>query len=562
MSTTYDFEHIERELKRIAEIENHVERETEFEALVKATKASKKGLRQRLQQLMREMRLEDLTFTERVGIFFDPEAPRFEIGESIYNVLRNHPYYLYGGNLALLNQAAEYKEGLLTMILKAEDLQGPLLELCDFTEFNKYGELEHVVCPRGFVAAFLKSSFAKSFPRIRAITDITLLGEDFKPLKAGYDSVAEIYTMGQAIVPTGETKIIDQLLENFCFKSTSDRTNYLAAMLTALVHHHDALVAGVPALNLKANQPGLGKSVLAQILSVIRAGVVARTLSITNDETELEKRMCAALRAGGTILIFDNAKVSRNLQIISSAVIERTITDRIISYRILGTSTDFFMENILQVVFTHNGGTFSKDLISRQFPTQLHFEGDPAQRSFKIGDPVGFALEHRRQIVGELLGMFEKWTEAGRKMSSTKHRMQAWASLIGGVLEANGIEGFLKNFDEVAAQSDPHYESLQQLISTLSVGQKYRAKDLLNRAKTAHLFSAYFDGGRTGDAVSFGKLVGQYIGRKFKLSEKVVTWNGREEGGYGIYWTSVQAQSSGDEKATNSPEKSSKLPTV
>jgi len=531
-----DFNQIEEELKRIAKITYEPERETELAALAKATKISKKGLRQRLNQIMREYRLANMGANQRVEIFLDPSESRFSIGKRIYSVMREQPYYLYGGKLALLDKSAETKEGLLSLISKPEDLQGPLLEACDFTEDAGDGNYEHVICPRGFAAAFLKSSFVETFPRIRLAVDITILNEEFKPLKSGYDQISEVYTIGSNIAPAVGTKVIDLVLSEFCFKSQADRVNFLAAMLTTLVHHQDAFIAGVPALNIKANQPGLGKTVLAQILSGVRTGKVARTLSITNDETELEKRICSVLRFGGSMLVFDNAKSSRNLQTISSAVIERTITDRIISYRILGTSTDLTMENMTQVVFTHNGGQFSTDLISRQYPVQLQFEGDPAKRLFKLGDPVRYVLEHRKEIVAELLGMFKVWVEAGRPLADVRHRMQGWASLIGGVLEANHFSGFLANFDEVATEADPYFDSVQQLVATMPVNEALRANNLLTRAQTLKLFGAYFEGRKAPDAASFGKILSQYVGRAFTASGQAVVFKSAIQDGYSKYW--------------------------
>ena len=66
-----------------------------------------------------------------------------------------------------------------------------------------------------------------------------------------------------------------------------------------------------------------------------------------------------------------------------------------------------------------------------------------------------FAEEHRTQILAELVGMIERWKEAGRPEVDANFRFRSWARIIGGILKVNSFEGFLSNLDESKHDYDP-----------------------------------------------------------------------------------------------------------
>ena len=541
---------INRRIEEIAAIADPVLRELRFKQLSQEfPNIGIKILRDALAKCLdaREKNTDELLDLES-GIDIDPLIPRDDVTAEMSEYLLGNQHYVYGDVLARVNATPVNVGKALKLIAKYQQLQGTFLGLCEFYIPDDRGRPIYYVLPENLANAFLHSHHMDKFPRIRVVTDIPLLDADFKPLQQGYNRAEQVYVIGASIAPATSISIIDELLQDFCFKAESDRTTYVGFLLTILIHHHEKLRARVPILNGVGNKSQVGKGELAQVLALTAEGFYPRTITIIPDDVELEKRMCSVLRGGGRTLVFDNAKPSKQMQIISSAVMERTVTDPVVSFRILGTSTDLHLDNTLQIIITHNGGSFSNDLLTRMASVRLHYDGNPTERTFKSADIRQFALKHRREIVGELLGMFKRWDELGRPVWTGKHRMQSWAEIIGGVLQANGLNGFLENTEAVAAQSDPYLESLTRLVATLVRGKTYRATELLSRAKTGGLFSAYLRDTKGGEPGSFGKILTQYIGRKITVGSEALLFHGRESKGSFEY--SIHAE---EKTGTGSP---------
>ena len=156
---------------------------------------------------------------------------------------------------------------------------------------------------------------------------------------------------------------MDTLLKEFCFKNFADRTNYLGVLLTAILIPR--FIGSKPAVLFNGNQPNLGKSILAQIISIMRDGKSTETASYNPNDEEFEKRLGAIVRRGVTTIIIDNAKGRERNPRIESACLERSITDPILSYRLLGQSESIRAENSHIFCITANSADVSRDLVTR-----------------------------------------------------------------------------------------------------------------------------------------------------------------------------------------------------
>lgn len=138
------------------------------------------------------------------------------------------------------------------------------------------------------------------------------------------------------------------------------------------------------------NQPELGKSVLAQVLAILRDGQPVETATYNANDEEFEKRLGAIVRRGLTTIIIDNAKARGRNPRIDSACLERSITDPILSFRLLGFSQEIRAENSHLFCITANTPDVSRDLITRCVVINLYHEGEPRRRTFVIADPEGY----------------------------------------------------------------------------------------------------------------------------------------------------------------------------
>ena len=263
---------------------------------------------------------------------------------------------------------------------------------------------------------------------------------------------------------------------------------------------------------------------LAQILAILRDGRPAETVSYNPNDEEFEKRLGAVVRGGATTIVVDNAKGRGRAPRIESACLERSITDPILSFRLLGKSETIRAENSHLFCITANTPELSRDLITRSVLIALFYEGDPADRPFAIADPEGYALDHRGAILGELLGMVEAWRAAGSPMSDAKSRFnkKGWGPIVGGILRVAGFADFLGNAEAAAAELDDTRRQFGELVAILAdlPARAWPAADLAALAVEHGLFADVL----TGDsprarATHLGTLATRYVNSRFPLGD-------------------------------------------
>lgn len=256
--------------------------------------------------------------------------------------------------------------------------------------------------------------------------------------------------------------LVRALLRGFCFKGEADLVNAVGVMLTGLLMPQFTS-SGKALVLLDGNQPGVGKTLLARVVGTMLDGKDPKAIHFTADDEELAKRACATLRENATsVLLFDNAKL-QNGGAINSTFLEAKSVAPEISLRILGQSATFTRPNDLLWFVTMNLTKTSPDLVSRCVPIRFMYEGDPKERDFHGHDPIEFARRHRKGLLGELAGMVVRWNQLGRPLGSQRHRLPRWAAIIGGILDAHGLTGFLTNLDDAAEQFNAGLDDLAAL---------------------------------------------------------------------------------------------------
>jgi hypothetical protein len=299
--------------------------------------------------------------------------------------------------------------------------------------------VESFASPRLVNTLLADESLWKSLPNISFYSRRPVFSPEFDLCKPGWNPDSGILFHGDAIEPyiyeppqgPGLPWIdrlpphLRQLLREFSWRSECDLANALALMLTGLLVNHfidDPHPLGI----IDGNQPGLGKTLVVQVLGQILDGVEPARIAMTTEE-ELEKRLCAMLRAStGSLAFFDNVRAR-----VDSPILEQSALSPMLSFRILGQSMTIDRPNTLLWVITSNSASATPDLIRRSIPIRLYYEGDPKARAF-AGNPLRYAKEHRMEILAELAGLAIRWVQMGRPSGLHKHRCDRWAATIGG----------------------------------------------------------------------------------------------------------------------------------
>jgi hypothetical protein len=148
---------------------------------------------------------------------------------------------------------------------------------------------------------------------------------------------------------------------------------------------------------------------------------------------------------------------------------------------------DGFERQSFVVGSSANQGRFSTDLMNRSLPIRLELTGGVEDRPTPLGDlRHDYLPEHRLEIESELCGLIENWKKQKCPPdTSVRHPMRAWAQMIGGILKANGFDGFLSNWTLEKSTQDCLTEALGILAHALQTpkGTKfYRVEDIVKTA--------------------------------------------------------------------------------
>lgn len=363
-------------------------------------------------------------------------------------------------------------------------------------------------------------------PPLRRLVRTPTYDADLSLLSPGYNLASATWYDGTEVRPVEGLAHVGRLLSEFAFRSDGSRTNVIGLLLGSLLFE---VVGNGPLGVIGANQPEVGKTLLAKVVGVIVDGVVPTTMSYRTDDDDMEKSLGAKLRLEPRTILIDNAKSRSARGVVSSACLERMVTDSVVTTRLLGKSMDITRTNDVVWLLSLNTPRLSTDLATRAVAVNLHFDGDPGARQFAF-DPVAYALEHRAQILGELVGLVEAWKAAGRPLASgIEFRFRRWAEVVGGIMQVAGVGvgDLLTNRAQSVATQDADLVELAQL-GDAHAGAELSASEWLERARALGVLGHVL--GRPGSRAqqtAMGMALARAAGRRLgdpDLGERVVVF--------------------------------------
>ena len=388
--------------------------------------------------------------------------------------------------------------------------------------------------PAAHAKAFLNNpNMIGHLPECRSYSRVPFFDTEWRWIgRPGWHPQAGIYYDGIDVparpLASGEqgTPLIDQMLRDFSFATTADRSNFIGALLTAITW--PLWVDGHPMVTINGNRPGTGKTTLAMLLAIVADGEGVQTCTFTPNDEELEKRLATRAESGAHVIIIDNVKTKLALE---SQVLERTITDAKPSFRRLSTNTEI-SRPVNDIIFclTMNGTRLGADLRRRALPINLHLTDDPTHRSFTNEQLLSWARLHRGELVAELAGMVTAWLSAGRPLAPNpaKHSTSnLWAKSIDAILHHAGRGRLLENYDAVMQQYDPNHEWMLDVALKMWDYPPGSASDWVIRLEHHGITDRFKDKfGRDREtrakATILGALLNEYAGKAFVGSDGTV----------------------------------------
>lgn len=305
-----------------------------------------------------------------------------------------------------------------------------------------------------------------SYPIMRR--DGTLL------LRDGYDNVTrtivELTGSTRVEVPGAPTRAdaraavqaLGDLVSDFPFVGDAHRSSFFAALLTPLAR--PAIDGPTPMLLLDASQRGSGKTLLADVLSVIVTGAEAPRRTAPETQEEWRKVIFAMLLAGDPVVLIDN--VTRML---SSAALDAILTGTTYQDRVLGVSEERRIAIRTTLIASSNNARLSTDLVRRTLLCRLapNTERPELRSGFAIPDLLGHVRRERARYLTAALVILRAYAAAERPPVKTRTMGSylAWTAVVRDALVWAGAADPAETQAELRETADVEGDELCELLA-------------------------------------------------------------------------------------------------
>lgn len=320
------------------------------------------------------------------------------------------------------------------------------------------GEEKSDVFPPQAVAQYLfNSPDWPGIPAIESVVNTPIFGRNgVFHTEPGYNSKTRLYYTGGVelgdTTPTPENieaaknLIVCDLLVDFPFKDDASHAHAIAYLLLPFVRQ---MVDGPTPLHMvESPTPGTGKGKLVNACAYVALGHDAPTMSEVEDDAEWRKSLTSFLMTGKTHLCIDNVNHG-----IDSGVLANALTQPYWADRVLGANRDINIKISAIWSATGNNVPISEEIARRCVLIRLDANVEkPWERTeFKHPNLMEWVREHRNELVTACCTLVRTWIEKGkpRFTGKAKGSYESWANVMGGILEAAGVIGFLQNENEM-----------------------------------------------------------------------------------------------------------------
>lgn len=380
--------------------------------------------------------------------------------------IKNQPPYLFRyGNQIVRLVSTENK----TVTLELLDKNRLRHELARAAVFGNYeGENIKVFPPPSFIVDDMLADPNPPLPVLDRVVDAPIFSEDgqlqnrpgYCPSTRCYLNFNEVSMVRDlSMVPSDADidrakELLEELIGDFPFISQAERVHAIALYLSGFVR--DKIPGPIPIYIIEAPTPGTGKTLLAQVLTYPATGRFLEAMSEGRNNDEMRKRITAKVMQSPTYVLIDNVRHQ-----VAYSSLASVITSTVWEDRILGASRTVRLQMRGTWVITGNNPSLSSEISRRSVRIRL----DTGQEQPWLRNPDGFrhpnlfawVKENREHLIWAALVLVQNWIAKGKPTPTnipTMGMFEDWCRVMGGILQANGIEGFLGNLNEMYTASD------------------------------------------------------------------------------------------------------------
>lgn len=397
-----------------------------------------------------------------------------------------------------------------------------------YMRMDRYGNLSHTAPPDIVCADILAMPDYPQFPTLERITTAPCVvknGEYRVIDRAGYDEHTGLYYFQTEPLTIPDSKptpaairkakeLLDDFLVDFPFADEASRAHALAMLILPFVR--DLVRGNTPLHFVTAPSQRTGKSLLVEVVAgVFNPLISASTAPEGRDsDDEWRKKITSALLTESPHIFFDNVK-----GIIDSANLEAALTSETITARLLGTNRDAVMPNNKVWIATGNNAELSTDMTGRTVEIRLdsNLENPSERKDFKHPNIRQYARDNRAALIGAVLVLARNWIEkkepAPAENTPYLGGFEGWRRVLGGILHAAEIPGFLQNRAQTVERVNTGDEVFREFVAAWFAYARQnpqRAKDLHPIAKESGVFDEVLS---AKDEAAEQKRLGRWISK-------------------------------------------------
>lgn len=244
------------------------------------------------------------------------------------------------------------------------------------------------------------------------------------------------------------TLVVDELLGDFPFVTDTDRAHAVGAMILPMVR---PMVHGPTPLHMiEAPVEGSGKGLLAQAIVLPATGAMPTVIGAPTRDEDWQKVLTSVLMTAPDVILIDNVEHKLHSGAFATMLTTTEWTDRA-----MGTHRQITLRNRALWLATANNPDMSREIARRTLRIRI----DPkverpwarAGSHFRHADLLGWARQHRADLLWACMVMIRWWVTEGRPLFSGTPRgsFESYSHTLGGILEVNGIYGFMAESEEL-----------------------------------------------------------------------------------------------------------------
>jgi hypothetical protein len=332
-----------------------------------------------------------------------------------------------GKNIPFLAREVQSPQMMTINSTRAWSLSG---EHCSFmTKKTIKGGTEilvEVMAPEWIGRLLVSRGKFPSIPPLSGIVQAPTLRADGALIwENGYDDSTGIYLITDVKINMPENPTVEDarrslasvldLVADFDFSNPAGKTAWLSGLLSVVCRQ--TFDGPAPMHIIDASKRGSGKTMLADLVSMIASGRTAARMFFVADEVEMDKRISSLGLAGDQMVLIDNI-VGK----FASAPLDAALTSTLYRGRVLGKSETPALTMKIVWFSTGNGMIIGGDMSRRSLLVRLEPPVDHPERrtgprpgvSWKYPNLLAYVKRRRAAILTDVLTIVAAYLRAGR----------------------------------------------------------------------------------------------------------------------------------------------------